>query len=449
MPENFSGRRVGILGMGRSGIGAARLVKRLGGNALISDRKDRRLLTHALDQLEAGGIEVECGTHERLFGEDFDIVILSPGAVLPAAAEAAFADRSIPLWSELELASRCCECPWIGVTGSNGKTTTVTLLTEILNQAGLRAKSAGNIGSAWSEHLPETDVDVFVIEVSSFQMEHSSTLRPKVGVILNVLENHLDRHGTMEIYGALKLKLLENQQSSDFAVLNADDRFLAANASGIESRKMYFGFGDSCDWIVRDKSLWSKEHGTDIPTLESNEWDLLGTHNLLNAAAAACAATSFGVSTGHIRDSLLRARPVEHRIELVCRHEGVLYVNDSKSTNLTATLTALNALEGKVVLLFGGRPKLESFSMLSKLLHSKISTLITFGEARAKVRQEVGESENVCYVAGLAEALNTARQHTTPGTTILLSPGCASFDQYDNYEERGKHFKSLVHALHA
>ncbi len=443
MITDLSGRRFGILGLGRSGVGAAGLIKRLGGNALISDSKPAESFGSLPYTLRARGVEVETGSHARLLTEDYDVLIVSPGAMVKQEWQAQLGKRGTQIWSELELASQCYDGRWIGVTGSNGKTTTVTLIRGILEHAGLRVDAVGNIGVAWSERLPSTDVDLFVVEVSSFQLEFTQTARPNICVLLNVLENHLDRHGDLETYGQLKLKLAANQGPSDFVILNGDDHFLMRNAHTLKAAPITFSKDSSADWIVRDGHVAS---ATGQIILSHDEWELVGTHNLLNAAAAAAAASCLGISETDIHTALTRAVAVEHRIEWVRTLDGVHFFNDSKSTNLIATLTALDAIDGPVILLFGGRPKRESFAPLANLIGNNIREIVVFGEAREKVSKDVPET-SVHFCDDLESALMHARTVMHPGDTILLSPGCASYDQFENYEQRGTLFKKLVYEL--
>ncbi len=447
MLTNLSGRRFGVLGIGKSGIGAAGLIKRLGGTALISDIKSREKIGEVVYSLEREGIKVETGEHKRLLSEFFDTIVVSPGATLKPEWLKAWKERGISLWSELELASQCYGGKWIGVTGSNGKTTTVTLLTSMLTESGLRAKSVGNIGTAWSDCLPANDVDVFVVEVSSFQMELTSTVRPNVCVILNVLENHLDRHGDIETYGNLKLKLAQNQLAQDFFVYNSDDAFLVSHRAKSNGIAVSFGTHASADLLVKDGAVFRFNGHDTIQLLRDDEWALEGQHNLLNAAAAAAAAKCIGASDSAIHAALIKARPVEHRIEFVRQVNSIRYVNDSKSTNLTATLTAISAIRGSITLLFGGRPKHENFAPLSELLGNRLERLIVFGEARTKVNSELKLNDRIHYCENLDESFRLANQVTMAGQTVLLSPGCASYDQYSNYEQRGEHFKMLVNQL--
>jgi UDP-N-acetylmuramoylalanine--D-glutamate ligase len=444
MPLDLRGKRVAVIGMARSGIGAAKLISRLGGQALISDLKPASLLASALEELRDTGVEVETGGHVKAAAEMFDLIVLSPGVVPAENLLCTWRERQTPVWSELELAARAFDGRWIGVTGSNGKTTTVHLLTAMLEQAGSQAVMAGNIGTAWSTLLPAAEGTVFVIEVSSFQLEHAVNLHPKVAVLLNLFENHLDRHGTLEAYAELKARLFRNQTEDDVAVINANDEWARRIAHGVRSKVTRFGAGADCDFCLEPDRLACRPDGKLELLLPLSEFPLKGRHNALNALAAAAAAYVFGAELNAIRRALRMATPVEHRIEYVTSREGIAYFNDSKSTNVVATLTALDSFERDVILLFGGRPKRESFASLAGRFGHPIKKLIVFGEAVDKVMSELPAGLPVETAPDMAVALALARKAASNGDTILLSPGCTSFDQFHDFEERGRLFKSLV-----
>ena len=439
----LAGKRVAIVGMARSGIGAARLVTRLGGRALISDVKPAEGLQSAMTELAKSGIDVETGEHRRIAAEPFDLVVLSPGVVPKAELAEKWARDGTPVWSELEFAARVCATPWIGVTGSNGKTTTVHLLHSILKTAGFDAELAGNVGNAWSNFLPAPDKRAFVVEVSSFQLEFAPTVHPHVAVLLNLFENHLDRHGTMEVYTELKSRLFRNQTSSDWAVVNGDDARVMALTRDFKARVVRFGTSSQYEYWTDGRALY---HRAEV-LLSRAELPLIGRHNELNALGAAAAAIAYGVPAHAVQDALRNARAVEHRIEFVAEKHGVRYVNDSKSTNLIATQTALNSFAGNVILLFGGRPKKESFAPLSERFSHPVKHMIVFGEAVLKVKNELPADSPVNYTDTVSNAVLEASGIAEPGDTVLLSPGCTSFDQFNDYEERGRVFKACVEAL--
>ena len=447
MTNFLNGKRVAVVGMARSGIGAAKLVQRLGGSALISDVKPREALAQAASEFEGSGVEIEAGSHRRLENEFFDLIVLSPGVVPPANLAALWERQEVPIWSELELASKVCETPWIGVTGSNGKTTTVHLIHEMLKVGGFDATLAGNVGSAWSSFLP-TPVDLrFVVEVSSFQLEFSPSLHPHVAVLLNLYENHLDRHGTMEVYAELKSRLFRNQEQADFAIVNGDDTRVMALADDFHAQIIRFGMKPEYDFWTDGNTLQYRKNGEHELLLQRNELPLIGKHNELNALAASAAAFSYGVKTETIREALRKAKAVEHRIEFVAEKRGVRYVNDSKSTNMVATQTALNSFSNSVILLFGGRPKKESFAPLAQRFSNPIKHMIVFGEATTKIKAELPAHLPLEYADTLSEAVLQASGMAEEGDTVLLSPGCTSFDQFKDYEERGRVFKASVEAL--
>jgi UDP-N-acetylmuramoylalanine--D-glutamate ligase len=443
----LTGKRVAVVGMARSGIGAAKLVHRLGGRALISDIKSNQDLDLIVTDLTRAGVEIETGGHKRIGQEEFDFVILSPGVVPPQELMNAWKHRGTPVWSELELASRVCAAPWIGVTGSNGKTTTVHLLHHILQKAGRNVEMVGNVGEAWSNHLPAARDRVFVVEVSSFQLEHSPTVKPKVAVLLNLYENHLDRHGTMDVYAYLKARLFQNQTPDDTAIINGDNEWAMKLSSSFRGKLVGFGTNPEFEFWTDGLSLFHRGEGKTQLILDREKLPLVGRHNELNALAAAAAAFSFGVDIRTIGEALHMAKPVEHRIEYVTDRSGVHYINDSKSTNVVATQTALDAFEKNVILLFGGRPKKESFAPLRKWFFNPIKAMVVFGEAVSKARAELTGNLPIQYRESLRDAVETAAAMARSGDTILLSPGCASFDQFKDYEERGRLFKSFVSML--
>ncbi len=440
MALDLTGKRVAVIGMARSGSGAATLVTRLGGRALVSDKKPAEALSAAAGELQKAGIEIETGSHDRVLKEAFDLVVLSPGVVPSAELETSWQARGIPVWSELQLAAKACDSSWIGVTGSNGKTTTVHLIAAMLRAAGYDAVMAGNVGAAWSGMLPAPQSRVFVVEVSSFQMETSPDIRPHVGVLLNLFENHLDRHGTMQVYSELKARLFRNQSANDFAVINGDDPRVAAIAETLPGRVVRFGRSTAFDFCATDERLLYR--GESI--IELKDFPLTGRHNALNAAAAAAAAFAYGASLEAIGAALKTAQAVEHRIEFVANVNGVAWYNDSKSTNMVATMTALDSFAANVILLFGGRPKKESFAPLATRFGRPLKHLIAFGEAAIKVTSEVAAHPALETVAGLEAAVTRARELARQGDTVLLSPGCTSFDEFNNFEERGRVFKALV-----
>ncbi len=444
MPLDLTSKRVAILGMARSGIGAAKLVHRLGGRALISDLKSAPTLASAIEELQSEGIEAETGGHHRIASERFDVIVLSPGVVPPRELEQRWTTEGVPVWSELQLAAYACDVPWVGVTGSNGKTTTVHLITGMLRQAGMSVQLVGNVGQAWSNFLPAKPDQVFVVEVSSFQLEHCPDLRPRVAVLLNLFENHLDRHGDMATYAELKSRLAAHQTATDYVVLKGDDQWIRRMEPVFRARKVYFGQTPDYDFWSAGNRLMGRIAGAEVAILSRSEFPLVGKHNELNASAAIAAASRFGADLPAIQAALRAAQPVEHRIEFITERNGVAFYNDSKSTNMVATMTALDSFKDSVILLFGGRPKKESFAPLATRFGNPIRHLIAFGEAVPKIQAELPDSPNIETVADMHTAVAKAKIIARSGDTVLLSPGCTSFDQFNNFEERGTVYKSLV-----
>ncbi|MBU0692898.1 UDP-N-acetylmuramoyl-L-alanine--D-glutamate ligase, partial [bacterium] len=323
-------------------------------------------------------------------------------------------------------------------------TTTCHLIYDILKKAGMNTELVGNVGTPWSEYLPADESKAFVVEISSFQLEHVSQLRPHVAVVLNIFENHLDRHASIDEYADIKLRLTACQTKEDYFVFNGDDAHLLSRENRADSAKIRFGQAKHLDWHVADDSIEFTKNSEVLFSIQEKSIPLLGLHNRLNAAAAAAAAHCFGADFASIEYCLKHAKPVEHRLEFLRELNGIRFVNDSKSTNMVATNAAVQSLESPILLLFGGRPKKESFQKLNEHLATKIRHLFLFGEAAPIVSGQI-ESENKYTILGtMKEALTAAYAAAKSGDTILLSPGCASFDQFPNFEERGRIFKSLV-----
>lgn len=441
---DLTGKRVAVVGLARSGLAAAKLAHRLGGSVLVSERKALEQVIGSVEELQSIGIDVEAGGHARLECERFDLVILSPGVEPSAHWLARWSDQKTELWSEIELASRSFGGKWIGVTGSNGKTTTVHLIHSILNAAGMDSSMVGNVGTAWSSLLPARNEQVFVVEISSYQLERSPTIRPTVGVLLNVFENHLDRHHSMQEYASTKARLFANQTIEDVAILNGENSWVISATSGIQSNKFTFGTDPNQDYWFDEQSLWFGNKNSQTLIIERSEYSLPGAHNALNALAAAAATIAFGVEIDAVRKGLQDAQAVEHRIEFVGEIRGVRYYNDSKSTNLIATLTALKSFERNVILLFGGRPKVESYRPLANKFPLPIKKMVVFGEAIDQVKSELPPELPVVYTRDFTAAVQQAHQFASHGDVVLLSPGCASFDQFRDFEERGRTFKSII-----
>jgi UDP-N-acetylmuramoylalanine--D-glutamate ligase len=355
---------------------------------------------------------------------------------------------------EIELAAQFLPGPIVAITGSNGKTTTTTLLGEIMTAAGFPALVGGNIGtpaiSLAERARPDT---VIVLEISSFQLETIQTFRPKVAVVLNVTPDHLDRHRTFEIYTEAKARVFENQQASDFAVLNADDPTCVAMAGRTRAQVFWFSRQKEVQqgaW-VRDSNIVFRDGSGQREIMQVSENPLKGGHNLENVLAAACAGTLMGCAPEKIREAVRDFKAVEHRLEFVATIRGVDYYNDSKATNVDATIKALESFPANIHLILGGKDKGSDYTVLNDLLRQRVKRVYTIGAAATKIESQIVSSKNggpeVVHAETLENAVRKGNAVAEPGDVVLLAPACASFDQFKSYEHRGKVFKEIVRAL--
>jgi UDP-N-acetylmuramoylalanine--D-glutamate ligase len=442
----FAGKRVLIVGVARSGAAAAKLLLRHGSDVRAVDRRRRDEMAADAAGLEQLGVEVRFGSMDAQALEGRDLVVASPGvpADLPLLREAE--RRGIPVAPEIELGFGVAKAPIIAVTGTNGKSTTVELLGAIGRAAGRRTEVLGNIGTALSERAEDVPEEgLLVVEVSSFQLELCTRFKPHVGVILNVTPDHLDRHGTLERYAEIKARLFALQTEEDFRVQPLGDPRLDRLLRPMRSRPLWFGFADPTGEGVWESGGWIRFRmgGRDGNLLKRDEALLQGPHNTENICAAAAAALAEGVPARVIAKALREFRGLPHRLALVAEIDGVRFVNDSKATNVDAMKRALESFDAPIVLIAGGRDKDGDFASIEALVRERVRHVVTIGEAAEKIErswQQVPSSR----AATLEEAVSVARSRATPGGVVLLSPGCASYDMFRNFEERGARFEAAV-----
>jgi UDP-N-acetylmuramoylalanine--D-glutamate ligase len=467
---DLNGKRVLVVGLGKSGVASALFLKAHGARVTVSDTKSGDELRNEIPVLLDHGITVETGGHgERTFHGQ-DLIVVSPGVPVdaPPLVQARALGESVI--GEIELAAQFLPGPIVAITGSNGKTTTTALTGEIMTAAGFPALVGGNIGtpaiSLAERAQPET---VIVLEVSSFQLETIQTFRPKVAVVLNVTPDHLDRHGTFEAYVDAKARIFENQQASDFAVLNADDPTCVAMASRTKAQLFWFSRQKEVRqgaW-VRDGAIIFRDARKDVRPAPSSGADsifigpserqtlmlvseipLKGAHNLENVLAAACAGALMGCAPEKIRQAVRDFKAVEHRLEFVATIRGVDYYNDSKATNVDATIKALESFPSNIHLILGGKDKGSDYTVLNDLLRQRVKRVYTIGAAAAKIEAQIKGVE-VVHAETLENAIRKANAVAQAGDVVLLAPACASFDQFKSYEHRGKAFKDVVGGLSA
>jgi UDP-N-acetylmuramoylalanine--D-glutamate ligase len=445
----FAGANALIVGAARSGVAAAKLLVRHGAHVRVVDRRAPAELTEAVRELEPLGVELRLGGTDNAALDGRDLVVPSPGVPLELPLLREAARRGIPIVAEIELGHAVAKAPIVAVTGTNGKSTTVELLGAIGRAAGRPTEVLGNIGTALSERAEDVPEEgLLVVEVSSFQLESCTRFRPRVGVLLNVTPDHLDRHGTLERYAAIKARLFERQEADDVRVQPLGDARIAALLRPMRSTPLWFGFTDpTADgvWLDGDTLRWrfAGSHGA---LLKRDEAPIPGPHNTENMTAAAAAALAVGVKPAAIAKALREFKGLPHRLTLVATIDGVRYINDSKATNVDSMRRALESYESPVVLIAGGRDKDGDFAAVTPLVLERVRHLVTLGEAAEKLERTWSQVPTT-RAATIEAAVAAARSHSTPGGVVLLSPGCASYDMFRNFEDRGARFEAAVHAL--
>lgn len=450
MGMELKGKRVLVVGLGRSGLASALFLKAHGARVTVSDAKSEDQLREHIPALLDAGIAVETGRHgERTF-QGQDLIVVSPGVPVDAEPIAQARNLGQSVIGEIELASQFLSGPIVAITGSNGKTTTTTLVGEILADAGIKTLVGGNIGTpAISLAERATAETAIVLEVSSFQLETISTFRPKVAVILNITPDHLDRHRTFAAYVDAKARIFENQTVEDFSVLNADDPTCVELAGRTRGQVFWFSRKREVDAgaFSRRGQIFFRKNGTDLEIMPISEIPLKGAHNLENVLAGVCAGTLMQCPPEKIRRAVGSFKAVEHRLEYVARVRGVDYYNDSKATNVDATIKALESFPANIHLILGGKDKGSDYTVLNDLLRKRVKSVYTIGAAAQKIKSHVKGATNIVEAATLESAISRAAVAAQPGDIVLLAPACASFDQFQNYEHRGRVFKDLVHNL--
>ena len=441
------GKKIVILGLALSGAAAAKLAVREGADVFVSDNQDTLELQGTLTELKALGILGELGQHsDQIY--DAHLWIISPGISQDSELVQKAQSNDIPIISEIEFASWFTEAPILAITGSNGKTTTAHLLAKMIQTDDLHGTLAGNVGIPFAEMVLENLVNpdpkrVWVLEISSFQMEFIEHFKPYIAIFLNITPDHLNRYPSMEEYINAKMNMWSQQTTEDFIVYNADDTILVEEIAESTSRKIAFGLGHHPEAIFQPNrtKIYTEEYAT---LIELNQLALPGKHNLANALAAATAAHLMGIPNKSIAATMSQFRGVPHRLEPIAEINGVTYINDSKATNLDAVQVALESFTRPIILILGGLDKGGDFRSLLPHTHNNLKEVIAFGQAKELILTALRDAVRSTSVIDLKEALEFAQNCSQPGDVVLLSPGCASFDQFKNFEERGNYFRSLV-----
>ena len=445
----LAGKRVLVVGLARTGIATALFCAERGAHVTATEERSERQIAETSAKLRTAGVTLDLGGHLPETFLQQDLIVPSPGVPLTMPALIAARAAQIPVWSELELAWRFLRGRLVCITGSNGKTTTTSLVGYILEKSGQPVQVAGNIGTPLISCVETSSETGFtVVEASSFQLEAISEFRPDIAVLLNLTPDHLDRHGLFEDYVRAKARMFENQRERDAAILNADDAAVSQVAPSVPqvfwfSRQKRVANGCS----LRGNEIVFRRDGLETVLLRRETISLRGDHNVENVLAAATAATLAGVEPSVIAEAVQTFAGVEHRIEYVATVSGVEYFNDSKATNVDATLKAIDAFSGHLLVILGGKDKGSDYTLLRDSLQKKARAVLLIGAAADKIESQLGETVSVERAGTMADAVEIAARIAQPGDTVLLAPACASFDQFENYEHRGRVFKQLVRGL--
>ena len=455
MRTDYQGKTVLVMGAARSGLAAARFLLACGARVILTDSKSREALEKEIAPLLdpsvcSDRLVLELGGHNNESFAKCDFVVVSPGIPITLPCFDISRKVGIPIIAEVELAYRHLKGKIIGITGSSGKTTTTTLVAELLTGAGFRGYAAGNIGTALiSFAMDSVPDDVYAVELSSFQLESIHEFRPFIASILNLTPDHMDRYASFEDYVSAKQRIFMNQGSTDFAVLNADDAGTAAIARQVRSTPVLFSRLHEVEYgaFVRKGRVIFRDPERECNLFGVSTIALKGAHNLENVLAACAMAILAGVPTESLAETVRNFRGVEHRIEWVTKIDGVDYYNDSKATNVDATIKSLEAFPENILLIIGGRDKAGDFTVLRSLVQERVKHIVLIGEAAPKIRKALSGAAETSEASSVEEAVSICRSLAQCGDTVLLAPACASFDWFENYEHRGRVFKAAVRKL--
>ena len=446
---DVNGKRVCVIGAGKSGVAVSVFLKGRGADVFLSERKES-LPEDVERRLADAEVGYELGGHtlQRIVSCDF--VVVSPGVPLDQPLFVELKRRGIPIYGELEVAFWFLNSPVVAVTGTNGKSTTVSLVYEMLKNSGFSVQKGGNIGTPLIE-FADQKYDWVVVEVSSFQLETIDTFRPRVAGILNITPDHLDRHKDMKTYSEVKMRIFENQEEQDCAFINMDDEFSIRYLVRPRSRLLYFSQKRPLKkgvWLDGDTVVADIGAGK-VSVLRRGEIPLIGPHNLENVMLAVGLSLSAGASVDAMRDAVMKFKPLPHRMEFVGEVNGVSFIDDSKGTNVDATVKALNSFEQPVILIAGGLGKEGGYEELARAVLKKVKRLVLIGRDAPLIEKAVRDVgfERVVRADSLEEAVKFAYEGAESGDCVLLSPACASYDMFENYKERGRRFQEIVRGI--
>ncbi len=456
--NGFKGKKITVVGAARSGVSASNLLVSKGADVTITDIKEAVHLKTYLERLDKR-VKTSLGRHQPDIFTNVDMIVISPGVPMDIEPLSIAIKNNIPVISELELAYNSIDVPFIAITGTNGKSTTTILIREILKEAGFKILVGGNIGNALTEEilttydLRLTTYDYVVAEVSSFQLEGVKDFKPHIACILNITPDHLDRYKDMDEYMTAKSRIFTNQDKNDFLILNADDPLTcsltrrACSNIVLFSRYRQQARKNTPFVCLNGEEIIYKSSGKKELICSLNELRIKGIHNIENAMAAVAASMLTGISLDSVRKTLREFNGLEHRIEFVSEIDGVTYINDSKGTNVGAVVKSILSFTAPVILIAGGLDKGGEFTLLRETVRERVKAMVLIGEARDKIKAALGDLVDTCIADSMSEAVKIASVLSVKGDVVLLSPACASFDMFKDYEDRGRQFKESVKNL--
>ena len=450
---DLQGKKVLVFGAGISGIGGCGLLEKEAAEVILYDGNDKKDAEAMKAQLGEGSkVRVVLGAFPEEEMESLDLVVMSPGVPTDLPVVLAMKEKGIPVWGEIELAYVCGKGDVLGITGTNGKTTTTSLLGEIMKNARDSVFVVGNIGTPYTNAAADTREDsVIVAELSSFQLESIHTFHPKVSAVLNITPDHLNRHHTIEEYIRVKELITKNQTSEDTCVLNYEDPILRAFGENLQIRVLFFSSERKLKQglYLEDETIWYADESQKLAICKTQDLNIVGKHNYENVMAAAGMALSYGVPLEKIQEAVKAFQAVEHRIEFVTEKSGVVYYNDSKGTNPDAAIKGIQAMNRPTLLIGGGYDKKSSYDEWIESFDGKVRYLVLIGQTKEKIKaaaERLGFTD-IILCEDLKEAVRVCAEKANPGDAVLLSPACASWDMFPSYEVRGRRFKELVRNL--
>ncbi|OGW10262.1 MAG: UDP-N-acetylmuramoylalanine--D-glutamate ligase [Nitrospinae bacterium RIFCSPLOWO2_12_39_16] len=438
-----------VVGLAKSGVSAANLLHKLGANVTVTDEKGEETLSDNVKKLEKG-ISLKLNGHDSVNINGIDLTIISPGVPWDSPFLNKIREKGIRIMSEVEFAFQQLQAPFIAITGTNGKTTTTTLTGEILKRGGKKVFVGGNIGNPLCEEVLNGGKSELVLsEISTFQMEGSETFKPYISAILNITPDHLDRHESMDEYIELKKRVFINQDENDYMILNLDDEITAGFSTEVRGKKVFFSRLKEVEngAFVREDKIIFKNDGREETVCSLKDLKLIGVHNIENTLASVAISGICGISGKIMRDVISEFKGIKHRMELVREIRGIRFINDSKGTNVGATVKSLQSFNEPIILIAGGKDKGSDYLPLKGLIEERVKFLILIGDAKKKIAKNLNGFKNRIEADTLENAVKEGYKRAKSGDIVLLSPACASFDMFRDYEDRGEQFEEIVNRL--